>query len=1211
MKFSHLHVHTQFSLLDGAANIQALYKKAIKEGMPAVAITDHGNMFGAFEFVSEAYKHKNDDGSVKVKPVVGCEFYVVEDRTRKTFSKEQRDERYHQVLLAKNATGYQNLIKLTSLGYLEGMYSKYPRIDKQLIEQYHEGLIATTCCIGAYVPQTILHDGEDAAEKEFKWWLDMFGEDYFIELQRHNMQEQETINQVLLKFAKKYNVPVIATNDSHYTDRDDYNAHDILLCINTGEKQSTPGFDDFVNDDASHKNRRFKFPNDQFYFKGVDEMKKLFSDIPEAIDNTNMIVDRVELLNLKKDILLPAFPIPKEFQVHGDANLNQWEYLKHLTFEGARQRWGEIDAKAQERLDFELHTIKTMGFAGYFLIVSDFIRAGRELGVFIGPGRGSAAGSAVAYCIGITNIDPIKYDLLFERFLNPDRKSMPDIDTDFDDEGRQKVIDYVVEKYGKNQVAQIVTYGTMAAKMSIKDVARVLDLPLAESNALAKLVPDKPGTELGRVLKAPLTAKEGEKSLEEKEGYGSDDIENVKQLRTIYNGSDIRAQVLKEAERLEGSVRNTGIHAAGIIIAPDNLMNIIPVCTAKDSDLLVTQIEGKIIEDAGVIKMDFLGLKTLTIIKNALEMIKAAHGVDIVIDDVPLDDEKTYEIYQKGETIATFQFESPGMQKYLKELKPDQFADLIAMNALYRPGPMAYIPQYVDRKHGREEVVYDLPDMAEYLEETYGITVYQEQVMLLAQKLAGFSKGDADVLRKAMGKKDRKTLDKMKSGFISGAVAKGHPAKVLEKIWTDWEAFAQYAFNKSHSTCYAFVAYQTAYLKAHYPAEYMAAVLNNANAIEKLTFFMEECKRMGIKVLGPDINESRKGFAVNAKGEIRFGLGGLKGVGEAAVESIIAEREKEGPFTDPFDFMRRINQRTVNKKTLECLVFAGAFDTFPQLHRAQYTTIAEGETQTGLEKMIKYGNIVQSQTLNTSNTLFGDLPAVLDIKPPQIATCPPLSLTEQLEKEKDVAGIYLSGHPLDHYRFEMRHYGITPLVDFNEVKDSPTLSSQGKSFKLLCLVSQANHRISRQGNKFGSYVLEDYSGKTELVLFGDDFVRFQAFLMQGSAVLLCGGFKQRMYKPEYEFKLTSITLAENIKRQLTKQLQLEVDVRNMERKMIDFFEANLRSFPGNSSVRFNLVEPKNNWKATLQTNGHGFEMNHEMVAFLENTPEIDVRVTTV
>jgi DNA polymerase-3 subunit alpha len=1209
MKFSHLHVHTQFSLLDGAANIQALYKKAIKEGMPAIAITDHGNMFGAFEFVSEAYKHKNDDGSVKVKPVVGCEFYVVEDRHRKTFSKEQRDERYHQVLLAKNATGYQNLIKLTSLGYLEGMYSKYPRIDKQLIEQYHEGLIATTCCIGAYVPQTILHDGEEAAEKEFKWWLDMFGEDYFIELQRHNMAEQETINQVLLKFAKKYNVPVIATNDSHYTDREDYNAHDILLCINTGEKQSTPGFDDFVNDDTAVKNRRFKFPNDQFYFKGVDEMKQLFSDIPEAIDNTNMIVDRVELLNLKKDILLPAFPIPKEFQIHNDANLNQWEYLKHLTFEGAHQRYGTIDEKAQERLDFELHTIKTMGFAGYFLIVSDFIKAGRDLGVFIGPGRGSAAGSAVAYCIGITNIDPIKYDLLFERFLNPDRKSMPDIDTDFDDEGRQKVIDYVVGKYGRNQVAQIVTYGTMAAKMSIKDVARVLDLPLVESNALAKLVPDKPGTELGRVLHAPLTAKDGEKSLEEKEGLGSDDLENVKKIREIYNGDDIRAQVLKEAERLEGSVRNTGIHAAGIIIAPDDLMNILPVCTAKDSELLITQIEGKVIEDAGVIKMDFLGLKTLTIIKNALEMIKANHGVDIVIDDIPLNDEKTYEIYQKGETIATFQFESPGMQKYLKELKPDQFADLIAMNALYRPGPMAYIPQYVDRKHGREEVTYDLAEMEEYLKETYGITVYQEQVMLLAQKLAGFSKGDADVLRKAMGKKDRKTLDKMKSKFMDGAVAKGHPAKVLEKVWTDWEAFAQYAFNKSHSTCYAFVAYQTAFLKAHYPAEYMAAVLNNANAIEKLTFFMEECKRMGLKVLGPDINESKQGFAVNAKGEIRFGLGGLKGVGEAAVESIIQERIKEGPYKDPFDFMRRINQRTVNKKTLECLVFAGAFDTFPQLHRAQYICIPEGETQSGLEKLTKYGNIVQSQTLNTSNTLFGDLPAVMDIKPPQITACPPWSLTEQLDREKEVAGIYLSGHPLDHYKFEMKHYGITPIADFNEVKDSPTLSAQGKSFKLLCLVSSANQRISRQGNKFGSYVLEDYSGKTELVLFGDDYVRFQAFLMQGSAVLLNGSFKQRMYKPEYEFKLSSIALAENVKRQLTKQIQLEMDVRNVQMDTINFLEENIKKYPGKSSLKVIVSEPKDNLKASFVTFNTGLEMNDDLINFLQGKPEIEVQVT--
>ncbi|HTF29675.1 MAG TPA: DNA polymerase III subunit alpha, partial [Flavitalea sp.] len=701
-KFSHLHVHTQFSLLDGAASIQSLYKKSVKEGMPALAITDHGNMFGAFEFVAEAYKHKNEDGSLKVKPIVGCEFYVVADRHRKVFTKEQKDQRFHQVLLAKNKVGYQNLIKLTSLGYIEGMYSKYPRIDKELIQKYHEGLIATTCCIGAYVPQAILREGEEKAEKEFKWWFDIFGEDYFIELQRHNMKEQELINQVLIKFGKKYKVPMIATNDSHYTDREDYNAHDILLCINTGEKKSTPGYDDFVNDDVNLKDRRFKFPNDQFYFKSKDEMEKLFHDIPEAIDNTNLVADRVEILNLKKDILLPAFPIPKEFAIHKDSNLNQWEFLKHLTYLGAKNRYTDISPEIEERLQFELHTIKTMGFAGYFLIVSDFIKAGRELGVFVGPGRGSAAGSVVAFCIGITNIDPMKYNLLFERFLNPDRKSMPDIDTDFDDEGRQKVIDYVVAKYGKNQVAQIVTYGTMAAKMSIKDVSRALDLSLPEANALAKLIPDRPGIELKRVLHAPLNAKEGEKSLEEKDGVGPDDMEGVKKLREIYKTTGIESQVLHEAERLEGSVRNTGIHAAGIIIAPQDLTELIPVCIAKDSPLWVTQIEGNIIEDAGVIKMDFLGLKTLTILKNALELIRQNHNVRIDIDNIPLDDHKTFELYQRGETNGTFQFESAGMQKYLRDLKPDKFGDLIAMNALYRPGPIAYIPDFIDRKHGRQ-----------------------------------------------------------------------------------------------------------------------------------------------------------------------------------------------------------------------------------------------------------------------------------------------------------------------------------------------------------------------------------------------------------------------------------------------------------------------------------------------------------------------------
>jgi DNA polymerase-3 subunit alpha len=940
-------------------------------------------------------------------------------------------------------------------------------------------------------------------------------------------------------------------------------------------------------------------------------MSTLFSDIPEAIDNTNMIVDRVELLNLKKDILLPAFPIPKEFQVHADANLNQWEYLRHLTYEGAKMRYTDISPDIQERLDFELFTIKTMGFAGYFLIVSDFIRAGRDLGVFVGPGRGSAAGSAVAYCIGITNIDPIKYNLLFERFLNPDRKSMPDIDTDFDDDGRQKVIDYVVHKYGKNQVAQIVTYGTMAAKMSIKDVARVLDLPLPESNALAKLVPDKPGIELGRVLKAPLTEKEGEKSLEAKEQLAPEDMENVRQLRAIYNGTDLRAHVLHEAERLEGSVRNTGLHAAGIIIAPDDLMNIIPVCTAKDSDLLVTQIEGSIIEDAGVIKMDFLGLKTLTIIKNALAMIKENHGVDIVIDDIPLDDAATFELYQRADTIGTFQFESPGMQKYLRDLKPDQFADLIAMNALYRPGPLAYIPNFIDRKHGREEIAYDLPEMADYLQETYGITVYQEQVMLLAQSLAGFSKGDADVLRKAMGKKQKSVLDKMKAQFVEGAMKKGHPKDKLEKIWTDWEAFAQYAFNKSHSTCYAFVAYQTAYLKAHYPSEYMAAVLNNAGNIEKITFFMEECKRMGLDVLGPDVNESKKGFAVNKEGAIRFGLGGLKGVGEAAVDSLISERKEAGPYKSIFDMVKRINQRAVNKKTLESLAYAGAFDCFPELHRAQYFHIPQGDTSTGLEKIIKYGNIYQAQSQGTTNTLFGDLPAVLDIPAPKVPACDPWSLTDRLDKEKEVTGIYMSGHPLDNFRFEMRHYGITPISEFLEVVESTTLQASGKQYRLAGLVLDGQHRQTRTGRSFGSLSVEDYSGKTEIMLWGDDYMRFKDYLEKGKIIFVVGSFKNRYNSDKYEFKVERINLLESIKQGMTKQVTLFVEPRHVTEDMIRFLEGNLATYKGGStSLRINLMDVKNQRLTSLYSLGSGLNMNDELAVWIQGKPEIEVKIDT-
>ncbi|HYK45011.1 MAG TPA: DNA polymerase III subunit alpha [Parafilimonas sp.] len=1226
MLFSHLHVHTQYSLLDGAASIESLYKKAAKYGMPAVAITDHGNMFGAFEFVKQAWNNTRVVGvdangkEIKepvIKPIVGCEFYVVADRHRKTFSKEQKDDRYHQVLLAKNRAGYQNLIKLTSLGFIEGYYSKYPRIDKELIEKYHEGIIATTCCIGAYVPQTILHKSEAEAEKEFEWWYNLFGDDYFIELQRHNIIEQEKINSTLLKFAKKYNVPVIATNDSHYTEKEDYNAHDILLCINTGEKQSTPGYDDFVNDDIHLKNRRFKFPNDQFYFKSPEEMLQTFDDLPHALDNTNIIVDRIETLDLKKDILLPAFPVPKAFQTSDDSNINQWNYLHHLTYEGARERYGEISEELRERLDFELFTIKTMGFAGYFLIVSDFIKVGRERGVFIGPGRGSAAGSVVAYSIGITNIDPIKYNLLFERFLNPDRKTMPDIDTDFDDEGRQKVIDYVVEKYGKHQVAQIITYGTMAAKMSIKDVARVMDLPLPESNALTKMVPERIGTSLKHILHAPFTTKEAKAedstdiSLEER-GYGPDEIENLRKLRDIYKSGDMRAQVLKEAERLEGGVRNTGIHAAGVIIAPRDLTELIPVATSKDSDLWVTQIEGSTIEEAGVLKMDFLGLKTLSILKTALEIINENHGINIDLDTLPLDDQKTFELYQRGETNGTFQFESAGMQKYLRELKPDQFGDLIAMNALYRPGPMAYIPHYVARKHGREAVSYDLPEMQEHLEETYGITVYQEQVMLLSQKLAGFTKGQADVLRKAMGKKDRKTLDKMKDSFIQGAAAKEFSKEVLEKIWHDWEAFAQYAFNKSHSTCYALVAYQTAYLKAHYPGEYMSAVLNHAGSIDKITFYMEECKRMGLKVLGPDINESLKGFAVNAKGEIRFGLGGLKGVGEAAIESIIAERKNNGAYKNVFDFIKRVNQRTVNKKSIESLANSGAFDCFPEHHRAQYFFAHTNDNVTGIERIIRFGNLFQSNKLSGTNNLFGDsiLP---EIAPPFLPKCNEWTLTEKLEREKEITGIFISGHPLDHFKFELRYYGIMNLADFNDIKESLTLASanKDKNLRIAGLVIDAQHRISRNGKNFGSMTIEDFSGKTELMLWSDEYVKFKNYLEKGNNLLISGTFRQRYNGDDYEFKATSINLLETAKVNLTKQLEIAVEPASLTSEFVNFLSNNVRSNPGKSSLKFRIKEPQENLEVILSSTEKGFAMNEELADFLLDNPDVEVNVGLV
>ncbi|UKJ08825.1 DNA polymerase III subunit alpha [Solitalea lacus] len=1146
-EFSHLHVHTQFSLLDGAADISKLFKKAANDGMRALAITDHGNMFGVFKFVAEAGKHDN-----KVKPIVGCEFYVVADRHEKKFSKEKKDKRYHQLFLAKNANGYKNLTKLCSYGYMEGLYSKWPRIDKELILKYHEDLIATTCCIGASVPQAILNEGEEAAEKEFKWWLDIFGEDYYIELQRHNLPEQVKVNEVLLRFAKKYNVKVIASNDSHYVDQADANAHDILLCINTGDIQSTP----IATDEEGGKGYRFGFPNDQFFFKTQAEMNALFHDIPEAIDNTNEIVDKVDLLKLKQDILLPNFPIPPGF-------VDQMQYLEHITWEGARARYGDdLTPDKEERINFELHTIRTMGFAGYFLIVSDFIKAGRDMGVFIGPGRGSAAGSAVAYCIGITNIDPIKYNLLFERFLNPDRKSMPDIDTDFDDEGRQRVIDYVVDKYGKTQVAQIITYGSMAAKMSIKDVARALDLPLPDSNAMAKLVPDKPGISLDRVMNAPI---DGDKSLKDKEGLGPEDIENVKQLREIREGSDLRSKVIKEALILEGSIRGTGIHAAGIIIAPEDLTNIVPVAVAKDSDLLVTQYEGKVIEDAGVIKMDFLGLKTLTIIRDALRMIKENHGVEFDIDYIPLDDQKTFELYQRGETNGTFQFESPGMQKYLKDLVPDKFEDLIAMNALYRPGPIEYIPDFIERKHGRKAVEYDLADMEEYLFDTYGITVYQEQVMLLSQKLANFTKGDADVLRKAMGKKDRKTLDKLKPQFIDNAKEKGHDAKVLEKVWTDWEAFASYAFNKSHSTCYAFVAYQTAYLKAHYPAEYMASVLTHTKGqIDKITFFMEECKRIGVPVLGPDVNESALHFTATKKGQIRFGLSGIKGLGEAAIESLVTERKENGPYESVYDFARRVNLRAVNKKSWENLVYSGAFDCYGEYHRAQYFGVNISDRLNGIERLVKYGNDFVANQNSAQNSLFGGT-ADAHVPEPPLPDSEEWSLLQKLSFEKEVVGMYISGHPLDDYKLEIENFCNSQIIDLATPKPG-TLVVAG-------IITSAEERLTKHGKPFGGFTFEDYSGSHRMIMFSEDYLKNKHFFQSGLLVFVRGSFKPRFGQADnLEFKVESIQLLSEIREKMAKNVTLSFPLHELTLEFIDNLEALCKANPGNCKLKLNVID---------------------------------------
>lgn len=1136
--FLHLHCHTQYSLLDGASRIESLMDKAVADGQKGVALTDHGNMYGAFKFVNEANKRD-------LKPIVGCEFYLVEDRRKQSFSRKQgeRDKRYHQLLLAKDEVGYKNLSKLCSLGFTEGLYGEYPRIDKELLLQYHEGLIATSCCLAAEIPNTILEGDIEKAEELVKWWLDLFGEDYYIELQRHRGLEnidgrgksQEDINQVLLGFAKKYNIKVIATNDAHYVEEEDWKPHDILLCINTGNKLE--------------EQNRFKFSSSDYFFKTKSEMEGLFHDLPHALDNTLEIYDKIKPLNLRRDVLLPAFPLPKGFD-------SQDDYLRHLTYVGAKRRYGDIDAATEERLNFELGVIKQSGYPGYFLIVQDFTSTARDMGVSVGPGRGSAAGSAVAYCLGITNIDPIKYDLLFERFLNPERISMPDIDIDFDDEGRSKVIDYVVDKYGHNQVAQIITYGSMAAKMSIRDVGRVLDLDLREVDKISKSFPTQLGVSLRDVLNE-------ERKLRDK--LNTDDQERAAKIVQMSKQDDLVGLTLRTAKELEGNIRNTGLHACGVIITPGDITDYIPVATAKDADLLVTQFDNSVVESAGLLKMDFLGLKTLSIIKDAVSLIRERHGVDIDPDLIPLDDEKTFELFERGDTVAIFQYESPGMQKHLKNLKPNKFEDLIAMNALYRPGPLQYIPNFIARKHGKERITYDLPVMEELLAETYGITVYQEQVMLLSQKLANFSKGQADALRKGMGKKNKKIIDELYPKFVEGCLSNGHPQEQVDKIWNDWQAFASYAFNKSHSTCYAFVAFQTAYLKAHYPAEFMASVLtHNKNDITKLNFFLRECKALSLPVLLPDVNESGVDFSVNTAGQIRIGLSAMKNVGQGAVEELIKERKKNGPFISVFDMMRRCNLRVLNKKTFENMVMGGALDCFNEYSRSQYFAPSD-KYETFIEHALKYGHAHQLQQEESATSLFGDSDEVL-IQEPSMPESEPWRMMHRLNKEKEIIGIYVSGHPLDTYKLELENYINCELLHFDRVK------ARDRQLKIAGIITSAMHGVNKRGNGYCRFTLQDYNGSIELFLSSDTYQKYKGYIEVGQVVYINGVFKTRYNSDELFYDPREVRLLSTLGEEMTQSITLKIPLQQIDAKFEKELDELFKEHKGNHALRMVVYE---------------------------------------
>ena len=1140
--FIHLHVHTQFSVLDGQASVPALVDKAIADGMKGLAITDHGNMFGIKEFfnyvkkkngkikdeikeaekaIAKAREENDDDETVAqnealiaklnekiFKPIFGCEMYVALKSLHEHVDK--KDTGRHLIVLAKNETGYHNLIKIVSQAWTEGFYS-HPRTDKEALYNHREGLIVCSACLGGEIPRLIQAGEIEEAERQVKWFKDTFGDDYYIELQRHKTNKpggntvtyevQEKVNPELIRIARKYDIKIIATNDVHFVNEEDAEAHDRLICVSTNK---------FLTDE-----KRMRYTK-QEWMKTQAEMNEVWADLPEALANTLEILDKVTTYTIDHKPILPNFPLPEGF------NDND-EYLRYLTYEGAKRRWGEPNEEQRERLDFELDTIKNMGFPGYFLIVQDFIRAGRERGVSIGPGRGSAAGSAVAYCLDITQIDPIKYDLLFERFLNPDRISLPDIDIDFDDDGRADVLKYVTEKYGAEKVARIITYGTMAAKSAIKDVARIEQLPLAESNRLTKLIPKHMPEVNGKELKPTL-----------KNCY-----EYVNDFKAeLGSNNPLVVETLRYAKELEGNVRNTGVHACGVIIGRDDITDWVPVSTATDKDgtkLLVTQYEGCVIEDTGLIKMDFLGLKTLSIIKEAISNIKLTRGIDVDIDTIPIDDPKTYQLYCEGRTTGTFQFESAGMQKYLRELQPSVFEDLIAMNALYRPGPMDYIPDFIARKHGKSPIVYDIPVMEQYLKDTYGVTVYQEQVMLLSRLLANFTRGESDTLRKAMGKKLIDKMNALKAKFLEGGQANGHKPEILEKIWADWEKFASYAFNKSHATCYSWVAFQTAYLKANYPAEYMAAVLSrNLSDINKLTGFMDECKAMHINVKGPDVNESFSAFGVNKDGDIRFGMAAIKGVGLNVVNDIIAARNEGGPFTSIYDFVERVNRGSINRRIIENLALAGAFDCFTELKREDFfETNAKDETFT--EQLVKYAQSYQNAKNNQENSLFGDFDDSINTagRPP-VKPAVPWVDSIKLERERELVGMYLSAHPLDPYYIELK-YGCMSIKDY--IEEGPV---EGRELTLGGMVTEYTVRQGNSGN-FGILKIEDYSGSTEMRLFGQDFIDYGKYGVIGTPLLIHGRYGRRFRNSDVRFQITGIKLLEEAKGQLVNGITININ----------------------------------------------------------------------